>query len=225
MYLLSALYRMLIERHGGKMDNMQQDGRHKDMHTAFWLQDRICVTFEVFEKTLNAEDLLSTGKRPPLIDNFPTIFNLMTSQLGVLNGQIADMKVNLDFFPSGDLPIPPGVYVFLEKIDPQAGIVEAKIVSFVKLEGNDPVQRGLILRVVNKINQYLQRQQKPGGQQGTTGAALASPDLLGDKPQVSASSAAPAYLCGGSPSGTQGCPLTPPMPVPADLCCSSSPGL
>ena len=135
------------------MDNMQQDGRHKDMHTAFWLQDRICVTFEVFEKILNAEELLSSGKLPRPTPDFPTIFKLLTSQLGVLNGQIAEMKVNLDFFPRGDFPIPPGVYVFPEKIDPKAGIAEARIVSFVKLEGNDPVQRGLILRVVNKINQ------------------------------------------------------------------------
>src|SRR5712691_555019 len=218
-----------------KMDDMQRGDVHQDngekfMHNTFWLQDRICVTFDVSEKTLNAEELLSTGKRQPLKENFPTIFNLMTSQLGVLNGQIADMKVNLDFFPSDDLPIPPGVYVFPEKIDPQAGIVEAKIVSFVKLEGNDPVQPGLILRVVNRINQYLQGQQKPGGQQGTTGAASASPDLSGENPQVSISSSAPAYLCGATNGATpdhlvEGCPLTPAIPVPADTICSSSPGL
>lgn len=38
-------------------------------------------------------------------------------------------------------------------------------------------------------------------------------------------SAAPAYFCGATPGVTQGCPAVPPVPVPVDASCPSSPGL
>lgn len=45
------------------------------------------------------------------------------------------------------------------------------------------------------------------------------------KNSVKILAAAPAYFCGATPGVTQGCPAVPPVPVPVDASCPSSPGL
>jgi len=70
-------------------------------------------------------------------------------------------------------------------------------------DGHDRGDIPPVIRLVNYINSNL--------------------DILkSDVPIVSAS---PTWITGGSPYAPVGCPLIPPIPVPGDLRCSSSPGL
>lgn len=50
-------------------------------------------------------------------------------------------------------------------------------------------------------------------------------EYLRNQLQVPIISASPTWLTGGTPPVPMGCPLSPPIPVPADARCSSSPGL
>jgi hypothetical protein len=84
----------------------------------------------------------------------------------------------------------------------------------------------LIPQVVNTINRIMRSRRE---QQSSTFLASPGPDSPGTGTPVVVSSASPTWLCGATTNGqgpiSQGCPLTPPIPVPADAHCSSSPGL
>src|SRR5947208_3667351 len=204
-----------------KMDNTKMGDTQKFMHNTFWLEDRISVTFKVLHQVSNAEELLHTAKLPPPFPTLPTIVKLLGPQVDFLNRLIEDLGVRLSFFLSDDLPM--GQYLFgPDKINPDTGDAEARVVSFLHLESNDGIQPGFILRTVNRINKYLQSPKNQPEQQDTSVVASASSDFPRDETQVLISSAAPTYLCGATQADhvTQGCPLTPPIPVSADAICS-----
>jgi hypothetical protein len=82
----------------------------------------------------------------------------------------------------------------------------------------------LIPQVVNTINRIMRSRRE---QQPSTFLASPGPDSPGTGTLVVVSSASPTWLCGATQQGpvSQGCPLSPPIPVPSDARCSSSPGL
>ncbi len=84
----------------------------------------------------------------------------------------------------------------------------------------------LIPQIVNTINGSVKSRRE---QQPSTAPTAPGPDSPGTGTPVVVSSASPAWLCGATSNGQgpigQGCPLTPPIPVQADVSCSSSPGL
>ena len=138
----------------------------------------------------------------------------------------------------------PGLYLFTPGIiPPTRGRIEARVVSFLSLKrptstpsamaaslsempgmpeggptpdggfhAKEQFPEGLVPQIINLINGNIDSK---GKQQTTPGSSA----------QVSVSSAAPTYLCGSTGHISQGCPLSPPIPVAAGDSCSSSPGL
>lgn len=116
-----------------------------------------------------------------------------------------------------DSEIPPGIYPFEVALPPTTipipigpENVKASFASFFKIEdlsqpgGAAPSDSSLMLRVVKKINTFLEAlNQQEGG-------------------DIVAAVAAPVWLTGGTGIGPvgQGCPLTPPMPVLENDSCS-----
>src|SRR5205807_6529309 len=100
-------------------------------------------------------------------------------------------------------------FLRLDKIGGQSGDTE-----------DGPTIPGLIVKVVNRLNLLLKPKPYDGPQ---TSISATQPNM---NSLLSISSAAPAYFCGATQTDhiVQGCPLSPPIPVPADLACSSSPG-
>jgi len=85
----------------------------------------------------------------------------------------------------------------------------------------------LIPQIVNTINGSMKSRKE---QQPPTIPTAPGPDSPGTGTPVVVSSASPAWLCGATQPRPQdpipqGCPLSPPIPVPADVHCSSCPGL
>jgi subtilase family protein len=123
----------------------------------------------------------------------------------------------------------PGIYMFdvsTSEIEPTYGVVNTSIVSFfnftsnqgkevgTRVAGNDEIDKsddngqhpkfGPIARAVKQINRDLQNL--------NNGLKLDD----GSRLQISISAASPNLDSGGTPSQTQGCPLTPPLPVKND---------
>ncbi len=122
-----------------------------------------------------------------------------------------------------------GIFMFdvsTSKIKPTYGVVNTSIVSFfnftsnqgkgeqTSMTGNDKSDDGdengqgskfgPIVRAVNRFNHDLRDL--------NNGVKLDD----GSELQISINAASPAFLSGGTPSNSQGCPLTPPMPIEDD---------
>jgi len=219
-----------------KMDKMPMY-----MHNAFWQENQISVTFMVSSQP---------GKAFPSIQE---INSGLEQKLNYLNENIKDLGFTLSFFtqenvrgpvlsrPSqlssfsgvtvkGDSDtLPPGVYLFppppdfifdeksIERpmisffhLDEARPMAEEHVIGTVQEDYNDDPRLEPLVRVVNRINRLLQV------------------DKIQSEQPVSISAAAPNWFCGASQGQGPlpvGCPLTPPIPVPTNLACSSSPGL
>ena len=211
------------------------------MHNAFWQENQISVTFMVSSLP---------GKAFPSIQE---INSGLEQKLNYLNENIKDLGFTLSFFtqenvrgsvlsrpsqlssfsgvPSkGDADkLPPGVYLFppppqlflpngpVERpmisffhLDVARPMAEEHVIGNVQEDYNDDPRLEPLVRVVNRINRLLQVAK-----------------FQSEQP-VSISAAAPNWFCGASQGQGPlpvGCPLTPPIPVPTNLACSSSPGL
>lgn len=210
------------------------------VHNTFWQKDQVSITFEVHSDEAG---------------NFPHIEEInrgLQQQRSFLNSQIEDLGLVLNFFldentrtqapshppelDSSSSILPPGVYLFPpSSSSPRvSGTVPppAPMISFLSLHPlqakkdmdiqsetgstqgnyNDDPKLSPVVLVVNQINRLLQAKQIP------------------QEMPVSILATSPNWLCGATqpqPDGPLpvGCPLLPPIPVPADATCPSSPGL
>jgi Subtilase family len=212
------------------------------MHNTFWQEDQISVTFAVSSQP---------GSTFP---DTETILSGLDQQFSDLNAQISDLGFTLSFFSEentrGPVPshpsqmgsssskpikddtdaLPPGVYLFPPPPGakaPPGALISVPMVGFFHLDTTKPgvAQPGTgnvqedckddptlspVVRIVNRINCLLQAGKFPPGQ------------------VVSISVASPNWFSGATQTQgpiIQGCPLLPPIPIPADASCSSSHGL
>ncbi len=243
------------------MNNMQMQ-MDPYTHNAFWLKDRITVTFQLGpdakqipppggipgDNAAMDKGMVAQDGPPPTFDKASAISALMVNELNsFLDEKNFPILNAIDFTDTLHAPgaIPPadpqqiGKYLFTSRDD--QGRYVPTVICFFKfasmgmtssstgsssamasmpgngsaIDGhdNDGDDHGKgsddpVVRLVNFINRednldYLRNQRK-----------------------VLLVSASPTWLTGGSPySVPVGCPLSPPIPVPADARCSSSPGL
>ncbi len=237
------------------MKNMQMQ-MDQYTHNAFWLEDRITVTFQLgpdakqippgggipADNAAMDKGMVAQDNPPPTFDKASAIHELKLKELnGFLDEKNYPILNTIDFTdtlraPGDTPPADPeqiGKYLFTS-IDDQGRYVPT-IICFFKFDsmgvpssptgsssamasvpGNgsakDDHDHGkgssdLVPRFVNFIN----RQDNS--------------DTLRNQLKVPIVSASPTWLTGGSPTVPVGCPLTPPIPVPAEAHCSSSPGL
>jgi hypothetical protein len=230
------------------------------MHNAFWLEDRITITFQLGHDVVPPippgggmhdgvaaadEGMTSREGPPPTFDKTSAISALNVKDLnGFLDEKKFPMLHTINFTDTLRAPgaVPPadpqqvGKYLFTSRDD--QGRYVPTVICFFKFDSmgmtsssagsssavassgngsanddhdNDDHGKGSgnpVPRLVNFINrqdnlEYLRNQLKV--------------------PIVSAS---PHWITGGSPYAVPvGCPLSPPIPVPAEARCSSSPGL
>ncbi len=162
-----------------------------------------------------------------------------------------DMSMDEHMPTSNDFP---GLYLFTpDTFQAGLGFTEARVVSFLNLnrpsstlpsmtaspsgmpsipEGGsadssyfneiEQSPKGLVPQVVNLINASLDSKGKQRVMDDTT---VSGTNASGNNAQILVSSVAPTWLCGATGPVTQGCPLSPPIPVAAGNSCSSSPGL
>ncbi len=237
--------------------NVTQKPMDPYMHNAFWLEDRITVTFQLgttiptippgggvpdqnaaADKGMTDQGGQARFISPPTFDKTSAIRALKVNDLNkFLAGNRYPTLDTIDFTDTLRAPgaTPPadseqvGKYLFTSRDD--QGRFVPTVICFFKFDstgmasslagsssemvsmpgngssdGDDKDHVDPVPRLVNFINRQdnLEHLRKQG------------------IPIVSAS---PTWLTGGSPYVPVGCPLSPPIPVPADLSCSSSPGL
>jgi len=219
---------------------MDMQPTHMDnMHDTFWRDDQVSILFLSDVPLLNEAGKLNKGDLRKVIEGQPDIVSdflqqPVSDQQSVSDSSIGDpILVKLRFLnddsgpdsppspsmyrPNGmtnsedDSEIPPGVYPFQVALPPVPipfDAVRTSFASFFKIEdlsqqgGSAPSDDSLMLRVVKKINTFLVQLNEQMGS------------------DVVAAVAAPVLLAGGTGDGiSQGCPLTPPMPV-NDSCSS-----
>ena len=239
------------------MQNMQMD---QFTHNAFWLEDRITLTFQLGPKadriptsagvrdaTMATHEGMADEDEgqdefgpPPILNKTSVIRALM---LGKLN-DFLDMQTYphlnaIDFTDTLRTPgaIPPanadqiGKYLFTS-IDDQGRPVPT-VICFFKFDskqvplsstssssamnpmpGNGSASMGNGEGVVDPVVRYVN--------------FINQPDTLNhlqNTLKIPIVSASPTWITGGSGVVPVGCPLCPPVPVPAEARCSSSPGL
>ena len=225
-------------------------------HNAFWLEDRITVTFQLgpdakrippqgeiasdnaaMDKGMGAKD-----GPPPTFDKASAIRALNLRELnGFLDEKNYPILNTIDFTdtlrePGVTPPADPqqvGKYLFTSKDD--QGRYVPTIICFFKfasmgmpsfstgsssamasMSGNGSAnddhdhEKGSSDPVPRLVN-FINRQENL--------------DYLRNQLRVPIISASPTWLTGGSAPVPVGCPLSPPIPVPAEARCSSSPGL
>ncbi|GAC1348429.1 MAG: hypothetical protein NVSMB27_16180 [Ktedonobacteraceae bacterium] len=224
------------------MNNMQM-AMNSYTHNAFWLEDRITITFQlgpgakrVFpggKMPDNHVDAMLDEGLPPTFDKASAIDALMVKELnGFLSGQGKPILDTIDFTDTLRAPgdTPPndpqqvGKYLFTS-INDQGQYVPTVICFFkfdsmgmassstgsssamASISGNGNGKIASVPSLVNFINMQENL------------------DSLQNQLQVPIIAASPTWLTGGSGQVPVGCPLTPPIPVPAKARCSSSPGL
>jgi hypothetical protein len=240
------------------MNNMQMQ-MNPYTHNAFWLKDRITVTFQLGPDTAtiplvgrvpggNAahEGMAAQGERPrfipaPTFDKASAIAALMVNELnGFLGENNHPMLSPIDFTdtlhaPGAMAPDNPeqiGKYLFTSRDD--QGRYVPTIICFFKFDS--------IRMTSSSTGSSSAMASMPGNGSAIDGHGKGSDDpvvrlvnfinrqdtleFLRNQLKVRIVSASPTWLTGGSPYQVPvGCPLSPPIPVPADVRCSSSPGL
>ncbi len=187
-------------------------------HDTFWHKDQLILTFHSdthFDPTNPNEGGrkivadLGLKEKLPLLNQY-----LQLNGIDYSLSYFGSPKVRLGIPPRQTFTPLPGFFIFdvsTSEIEPTYGIVKTSIVGFFnfrnnngKSEQSNTTADNAIINAVNLINGKLEElnqglELKPGL------------DL-----QISISSASPHLLCGGTPSNTQGCPLTPPIPIEDD---------
>lgn len=216
------------------------DMQRMEMHDTFWRNDQVSILFLSDVPLLNQDGNLNTKDLLGVIQGQPEIVSHFLQQPVSESPDGEPIEVQLHFLNDdthtepppmqgpdamksveNNTQIPPGIYPF-EATLPQPDIpvpfgpenLKASFASFFKIEdlsqpgGATPSSGSLMLKVVEKINTYLEAlNQQEGG-------------------NIIAAVAAPVWLTGGTstfgPGGVgQGCPLTPPMPLPVNDSCSN----
>ena len=222
------------------------------MHNTYWYSDQITITFqfkpgqlEPYTPALNesARDREEIGgERGPLNFFFPVLPTFIKAQaIDALNVNLPSPTSLNAFLSDNGYPtlspiditdtlhfpgtIPPanpdhvGKYLFTS-IDIHERYVPTIIGFFAfdpdKVPGSEDASYSRIdpvVRLVNFINEHLDDLKIEDGAEN------------GKKYQVPIVSASPTWLVGATDHTPTGCPLTPPIPVPASVYCASSSGL
>jgi hypothetical protein len=233
------------------MNNMQM-AKDPYMHNAFWLEDRITITFQLGP---DAKKIHPGGKvpggnltldkekeSPPTFDKASAIGALKVNELNDFLASKGKPTLNpIDFTDTLRTPgaTPPddlrqvGKYLFTSK-DEQGRYVPT-IICFFKFDsmGVPSSPTGSSSAMASMPGNGSAKDDHDHGK----GSSDLVPrlvnfinrqdnsDTLRSQLRVPIVSASPIWLTGGSPTVPVGCPLTPPIPVSADAYCSSSPGL
>jgi hypothetical protein len=219
------------------MNNMQMQ-MDSSTHNAFWLEDRITITFQ----------LEPDGQKgpPPTFDKGKTIAALNLKELNAFLQQ--NNYPNLDTIDFTDTLRAPGAtppadteqigkYLFTS-IDDQGQYVPT-VISFFKFDSmammSSPTRSSPAMASMPGNGSAKNDHDNDGDDNGKgRGDPVVSLVNFINRPEnlrhlrnqkVPIVSASPTWLTGATPQAPVGCPLTPPIPVPADLRCSSSPGL
>ncbi len=213
-----------------------------EMHNSFWREDQVTILFQsaaqlVIDGTFNSKPLqeINVPQQLVKINSFlqeqqipATLHFLDDSDQPVSPPQPPPqlaMKMN-DMASSSQLPT--GVYAFgfHRPIQSSFGPIGTSVISFLKIESNSP-QSGGGSSSMNMRGAGDNGNGNGNGQGGSMDSLVVQivqrlnanlPDLNAKGTPITV--AAPTWLTGGtggSPSGGQGCPLTPPMPV-TDSC-------
>jgi hypothetical protein len=230
--------------------NMQMDSSNMQMnlymHNTFWYKDQITITFQLKPGQLkphspgSEEDARDKEDRDheegPLDFFFPVLPSYEKEDaINALNVDQGSTSLN-EFLSSNGYPTlrpidftntlrspettPParadlvGKYLF-SSIDTNNEFVPI-IIGFFSFKPEEPMSEDAsvskldpVVRLVNFINEHLNEIK----------------DEPGNKYQVPIVSASPSWIVGSSGSVPVGCPLTPPIPVPGDVHCSSTSSL
>lgn len=211
-----------------------------NMHDTFWRQDQLIITFhsdtplfsadgvnngEPILKQLNLEaqvQKLNNFLKENQIDFTLSFFedkDIPQVSPASQAGSSSDKQRGDGFTP------PPGIYLFdltSSEIVPTYGIVNTSIVSFFNFrssKGIPPATAGIDSGVGaddaddDDDDDDDGRHSKNKSVARAVNAFNASLERLNKGLQIPISAASPAWLCGGTPGVTQGCPLTPPMAV------------
>jgi hypothetical protein len=242
------------------MNNMQMQ-MDQYMHNAFWLEDRITITFQLGPDATPIpppEDIprghVVTGNGmteregpPPTFDKASAIPALKLRELNdFLDKNNYPILNTIDFkdtlrAPGGTPPADSeqiGKYLFTS-IDDQGQYVPT-VISFFKFDPmalmSSPTRSSSTMASMSGNGSANDDHDNDGDDNGKgKGDPVVSLvnfinrqdtlEYLRNQLNVPIVSASPTWLTGGTPQAPVGCPLTPPIPVPADLRCSSSPGL
>jgi hypothetical protein len=195
-----------------------------NMHNTFWHEDQLILTFHspiplISDGVIMGGQILEelgVDKKLPLFNSYlkqSGIDYTLSFSAPVVSAQ--SLSHLSDISPrSGFSPLL-GIYMFdvsTSKIKPTYGVVNTSIVVFFnfrnnsgKSEQSSTTDHNPIVDAVNQINKDL----------GDLNNGLKLDD--GSVLQISISAASPVLLCGGTQDHvTQGCPLTPPIPVEDD---------
>ena len=235
------------------MNNMQME-MDQYTHNAFWLEDRITVTFQLgpdanrihpgegvpARNAATDEGMTVDEGPPPTFDKASAIQQLMLRELNAFLDEKNHPILNaIDFTDTLRAPgaIPPddpeqvGKYLFTSK-DSQGRYVPTAI-CFFKFTGGAPSPAASSSAMASmpgmgSANDDAGKSESNIGPVPTLVNFINSQDTLEylkNQLKVPIVSASPTWLTGGSPYVPVGCPLSPPIPVAANARCSSSPGL
>lgn len=206
---------------GGKSGmNNARNSQYMYVHNSFWLPDRVSLTFQV---------TLPQGEQVTL----ETVRRVIPTRLAIINEQLRQgikqddfQGASLQFFDDKESATPdaplPLTYLFVSPSAPNT----AQVVSFLEINHPGPrltdMAHGVVPVITNTLNAVYRREKAI--------ARAQTEDVAEPQAQVAVLGCSPTWLTGatGNPDpfgykGT-GCPLSPPVPVPASLSCVDAPG-
>ncbi|HEY6284263.1 MAG TPA: S8/S53 family peptidase [Ktedonobacteraceae bacterium] len=242
------------------MNNMQMQ-MDQFTHNAFWLDDRITVTFQLGPEAtpipppgeipsghiVTNNEMTAREGSPPTFDKTSAINALNLRELNdFLDKSNYPILNTIDFTDTMRTPgaIPPanpeqiGKYLFTS-IDDQGQYVPT-VICFFKFDSmamkSSPVGSPTANTSMSGNGQANDNHKNDGNDNGKSSSDPVvslvnfinrqdTLEYLRNQLNVPIISASPTWLTGGSPYAPVGCPLSPPIPVPGDAHCSSSPGL
>lgn len=243
-----------------KMKNMHMQ-MDQYTHNAFWLEDRITVTFQLGpdsatippgegapgDNAATGEGMATKGKQsriisPPTFDKASAIPALKLKELnGFLDEKNYPILNTIDFTdtlraPGATPPADPqqiGKYLFTSRDD--QGHYVPTVICFFKFDSMEvpPSPTGSSSSMASMSGNGSTNDDADQGKDHTDPVARFvnfinrqdTLEYLRNQLHVPIVSASPTWLAGGSAPVPMGCPLSPPIPVPANARCSSSPGL